>query len=197
MYKQLMMLGLLLEQPMYGQQIREVIEIHHDAFAQFLKKPTIYYQLDRLVLDGYLEVRAEEVEAPGPGLAHEAVVLRERNVYHITEAGKERFFKLLRETLSRYAPGVSDVEISFFFLHHLQTQEAITLLEKRRQKIDETFQALQKQHASFDALDWAHRLVNDHTATMLEAELRWLDRSIEHLRNLSISSQPLSSSSNL
>ena len=97
MYKQVMMLGLLLERPMYGQQIREVIELHHDTFAQFIKKPTIYYQLDRLVADGYLEVRSEPVEAPGPGLAHEELAMRERDVYHITEKGRLRFYELALE----------------------------------------------------------------------------------------------------
>lgn len=70
MYKQALLLGLLMEKPMYGQQIRELIEHHHDLFADYMKKPTIYYQLDRLVQEGYLEVRREQVEAPGPGGAH-------------------------------------------------------------------------------------------------------------------------------
>ena len=62
MYKQVVLLGLLLDHPMYGQQIREVIESHNDLLAGAIKKPTIYYQLDRLARDGYLEVRREEVE---------------------------------------------------------------------------------------------------------------------------------------
>ncbi len=37
MNKQIMLLGLLLEEPMYGQQIREVIENHHALFADFIK----------------------------------------------------------------------------------------------------------------------------------------------------------------
>ena len=80
MYKQLMLLGLLLQKPMYGQQIREVIETHHDLFADYIKKPTIYYQLERLSLDGYLEIRRESVEAPGTGLAHDEMALRERAI---------------------------------------------------------------------------------------------------------------------
>ena len=57
MYKELMLLGLLAAHPMYGQQIREVIELHHDAFASFIKKPTMYYQLDRLVAEGLLRLQ--------------------------------------------------------------------------------------------------------------------------------------------
>jgi hypothetical protein len=49
MHKQVMLPGLLLERPMYGQQIREVIEAHHDLYADFVKKPIIYYHLKELV----------------------------------------------------------------------------------------------------------------------------------------------------
>jgi hypothetical protein len=56
-------------------QIREVIENHHNIFADFIKKPTIYYQLERLAHDGYLEVRKENVEAPGTGSARDRASL--------------------------------------------------------------------------------------------------------------------------
>src|SRR5215472_11687934 len=109
MYKQLMLLGLLLEQPMYGQQIREVIENHHRLFADFIKKPTIYYQLDRLARDGYLSVRKETVEAPGTGPAHDELAPREREVYYITDKGRAYFYKLLRETVGTHTSHLSEL----------------------------------------------------------------------------------------
>src|SRR5713226_9677199 len=118
MYKQVMLLGLLLEKPMYGQQIREVIENHHHIFADYIKKPTIYYQLERLARDGYLEVRRENVEAPGTGAAHDELAMRERDVYYITNAGRKHFSSLLREMLGTYKPGLNDMESSLFFLHY-------------------------------------------------------------------------------
>jgi DNA-binding PadR family transcriptional regulator len=116
---------------MYGQQIRKVIETHHDLFADFIKKPTIYYQLDRLAADGYLEIRHEMVEAPGTGYANAELAPRERGIYYLTDAGRQHFFALLRESMETYTPGMSDIDAYLFFLHHLPTSEAVRLLGER------------------------------------------------------------------
>lgn len=180
MYKQVMLLGLLLEMPMYGQQIREVIETHHDLLADSIKKPTIYYQLERLAADGYLEIRRETVEAPGPGAAHEDVGMRERDIYYITEAGRSYFYSLLRNMLSTYKQRPSDVDVCFFFLHHLSGREAASLLEVRHSLVTRERGAVMRQWER--AQDDAHKLVYDHELTLLDAELLWLERTIEHLQ---------------
>jgi DNA-binding PadR family transcriptional regulator len=179
MYKQVMLLGLLLEQPMYGQQIREVIETHHTVFADFIKKPTIYYQLERLTHDGYLEVRRETVEAPGPGSAHEELAPRERDVYYITGQGRAHFYQLLRAALGSHAPQLSAMDACLFFLDHLGPGEAIGLLRERYELIanERTGVARLMQ----EVRDEAHRLVNDHKLTLLDAELNWLARTIMQL----------------
>jgi DNA-binding PadR family transcriptional regulator len=181
MYKQVMLLGLLLEKPMYGQQIREVIENHHDFLANFMKKPTIYYQLEQLVKDGYLEMRRETVEAPGPGSAHDSLALRERDVYYITEQGRRYFHTLLRNMLSTYRPGLSEVDVCFFFLHHLSKQEAVALLAERHILVTSYRASVVRQYEGTQ--DEAHRLVYDHDVTLLDAELNWLQRAIAHLRS--------------
>lgn len=181
MYKQVMLLGLLLEQPMYGQQIRAVIENHHTLFADFIKKPTIYYQLERLAHDGYLEVRRETVEAPGTGSAHDELALRERDVYYITEKGRSYFYKLLRETLSTHPPQLSEMDACLFFLDHLEPGEAIILLRERYELVSKERILVAQQMQELAAHGEAHRLVNDHKLTLLDAELNWLARTIMHL----------------
>ena len=187
MYKQVMLLGLLLEKPMYGQQIREVIERHHDLFADFIKKPTIYYQLERLTQDGYLEVRRETVEAPGTGAAHDELALRERDVYYITEAGRKLFHLLLREVLGTYTPGLNEMEASLFFLQYLEPGEAITLLKERYELVARDRTVLTQQMQELGYHDHAHNLVNDHKLALLEAELNWLARTIIHLETQKVS----------
>jgi DNA-binding PadR family transcriptional regulator len=181
MYKELMLLGLLAQRPMYGQQIREVIEVHHDAFASFIKKPTMYYQLDRLVSEGLLEVRSEVVEAPGPGMAHEDIALREREVYYITESGQQRFTHLLREALQNYEPGPSVIDAAVFFLDQLAPREAVLLLQARRERLVHTRTQVAEQIASMREQDRAHVIVNDHAITLLDAEIGWLERTIAQL----------------
>lgn len=181
MYKQVMLLGLLLEQPMYGQQIREVIENHHTLFADFIKKPTIYYQLDRLAHDGYLSVRKETVEAPGTGSAHDELALRERDVYYITEKGREYFYKLLRETLGTHTSQMSEMDVCLFFLDYLKPGEGIVLLRGRYELVAHERALVAQQMQELAIHDEAHRLVNDHKLTLLDAELNWLARTIMHL----------------
>jgi DNA-binding PadR family transcriptional regulator len=186
MYKQVMLLGLLLEQPMYGQQIREVIENHHTIFADFIKKPTIYYQLERLAHEGYLEVRREIVKAPGTGSAHDELALRERDVYYITEQGRSYFYKLLREALGAHTPQLSAMDACLFFLDHLGPGEASVLLTERYELVArERMQVVQKMQEP-RVQDDAHKLVNDHKLTLLDAELNWLARTIMHLQARSV-----------
>ena len=181
MYKQLMLLVLLMQKPMYGQQIREVIENHHSLFADYIKKPTIYYQLERLAEDGYLEVRHETIEAPGPGAAHDELAMRERDVYYITQTGREYFARMLRETLSAYKPGLNEMDASLFFLHHLAPKEAVALLSERYELVRRDREAVMQQMQDIHVNDPAHMLVNDHKLTLLDAELGWLARTIMHL----------------
>ena len=181
MYKQVMLLGLLLEKPMYGQQIREVIERHHNLFADFIKKPTIYYQLERLTQDGYLKVRRETVQAPGTGAAHEELALRERDVYYITEAGRRHFYSLLRHALGTYTPGLNEMEACLFFLQYLEPGEVILLLKERYELVARGRAVLTQQMQELGYHDDAHNLVNDHKLALLEAELNWLARTIVHL----------------
>lgn len=189
MYKQVMLLGLLVEKPMYGQQIREVIENHHEVFANYIKKPTIYYQLDRLALDGYLEVRRETVEAPGPGSAHDELAPRERDVYYITEAGRQYFYRLLRESICSYTPGLNSVDASLFFLSHLVPGEVCSLLQVRYEQVASYKASVIKQSEVEQAQDEAHELVRDHKLTLLNAELDWLQRTIERLQTKGLKTQ--------
>ena len=182
MYKQVMLLGLLLEQPMYGQQIREVIENHHNVFADLIKKPTIYYQLERLARNGYLEVRREIVEAPGTGSAHDELAPRERDVYYITEKGRGYFYKLLREALGAHTPQLSDMDACLFFLDHLESGEAVVLLKERYELVAEDRARVILQMQDSQVQDDAHKLVNNHKLTLLDAELNWLARTIMHLQ---------------
>ncbi len=192
MYKQVMLLGLLLEQPMYGQQIREVIEQHHDAYADLIKKPTIYYLLERLAQDGYLEVRREAVNAPGTGSAHDEVAPREREVYHITEAGRQRFYTLLNQVLRSYEPAQSAVDVGLFFMRYLAPDQAAALLRQRRAVVAGCRMAVVEQCASEATRDAAHAIVNDHTLTLLDAELGWLDRAVARLEALAVGRQAAS-----
>jgi DNA-binding PadR family transcriptional regulator len=181
MYKQVMLLGLLLEQPMYGQQVVTVIENHHALFADFIKKSNIYHHLNQMTKDGYLEMRQETVETPGTGPAHHELAPREREVYYITEKGRSYFYRLLREALSTHTPQMSDMDACLFFVDYLEPGEAIALLRERYELVNRERSQVAQRMLDLAIQDTAHRLVNDHKLTLLDAELSWLARTIMQL----------------
>lgn len=193
MYKQVMLLGLLIGQPMYGQQIREFIEEHHDLLANHIKKPTIYYQLERLAVQGYLEIRRETVEAPGPGAAHDELALRERDVYHITPAGRRHLLKLLRNMLGRNQTTVNEIDVCLYFLQYLPKEEACGLLQERLKGIEQEYTNIQAFLKEIQKLD-AHHFIYEHKMVLLQAEIGWLQQMITHLQSSTINSQFLNGS---
>src|SRR5215469_11405067 len=120
-HKMLLLLGLLRYGPMSGKDLHRLVQEHgalsfamsgydlhtmvrtHGALSTDLKKGNVYYLLDRLAADGYLNVRTEP-GARGPR--------GERLIYSLAGAGCERFEELLREVLRTDDPVHSGVDVA-------------------------------------------------------------------------------------
>src|SRR5207248_1585495 len=94
MHKILLLLGLLRREPLYGYELHRIVRAHGELYSD-LKKGNLYYLLERLAADGYLQVEVE----PGARGAR-----GERVIYSITEKGRARFDALLCEILLTYEP---------------------------------------------------------------------------------------------
>jgi len=99
----LVLLGLLMESPLHGYEIRQVLETR---LVHVVRIPpgTIYYTLKKLAQQALVDMRtAREGNRP------------ERQVYAITELGRARFAELAHEalTLDERAYWVFDVALSF------------------------------------------------------------------------------------
>jgi DNA-binding PadR family transcriptional regulator len=191
---------MLLERPMYGHQIKETIDVHMEGFSD-LKRANLYYLLDRMADQGYLEARMEVVEN---GDADSAV---ERKVFYITEAGRQRFRALLRQVLGTVEAMSNPVDVAIFFLPHLPPAEALELLAHRRRLVMdhyERFRANLQAHPELaDAVDNdtdhpalsrqsrahglamrdLHAITNDHVESLFKLELEWLDRARARLES--------------
>jgi DNA-binding PadR family transcriptional regulator len=170
MHKELHLLGLLQMGPKTGYQLHGITKAHGELYTD-LKKGNVYYLLDRLAQNGALEVTAE-AGAPGPR--------RERLVYAITESGRQRFHELLREVLRTYELPHSGVEVGMVFLPYLDVSEAAQLLAERRRAVQERRAAVagDMRHS-----DHGHvSLAQDHLLSLIDAELAWIDRTMERLQ---------------
>src|SRR5712691_5850688 len=124
-HKQLMLLGLLERGPMHGYELHRIVQAHGELYTD-LKKANVYYLLDRLAQDGYVEVRAEAAARGARG---------ERLVYALTSRGRGRFDELLRLVLRDFEPAHTGVDVAVVYLNRLPPAEAIKLLEERRSTI--------------------------------------------------------------
>ena len=106
MINQLILLGILMEGNMHGYQLNDYVK-HAMILYTDLKKSTTYFVLDKLEKEGYV---SHEIEREGKR--------PERRVYEITQKGKVRFYELLRECISGYAPIhlTDDIGVAFIDL---------------------------------------------------------------------------------
>lgn len=167
-----MLLGLLRNGPRTGYDLHRIVWGHGELYAD-LKKANIYYLLDRLAREGYLDVHAES-GARGPR--------GERLIYSLNEKGRARFHELLEQVLRTYEPVPSNIGAAIVFLPHLPEDKALRLLEERRQSVSRR----RAQVAAFNSPEVCGTLVGlamDHLLTLIDADLAWTERALERLRN--------------
>jgi DNA-binding PadR family transcriptional regulator len=190
-HKLLLLLGLLRYGPMSGQELHRMAQVHgalsfamsgydlhqmvrtQGALSTDLKKANVYYLLDRLAADGYLNVRAEP-GARGPR--------GERLIYSLTGAGCVYFEELLREVLRSYDPVHSGVDVAMLFLGQMPHAEALALLEERRQRVAERRQQVADELTDEMKAMPLQRIAFDHVLSLIDAELAWLERTLADLR---------------
>jgi DNA-binding PadR family transcriptional regulator len=185
MHKVLLLLGMLLDGPLYGYQLHQIIRAHGELYAD-LKKANLYYLLDRLAKDGYLEV---EVEAGTRGARGE------RLVYAITAEGRSHFHQLLRETLLQYEPVHTGIGTAVVFLAHLAPDEGIALLKERRQAIQEKRVQVVADVGRPEKNPPLVVIAGDHLVSLIDTELAWIDRSLEYLQKVGWTNRPAASPS--
>ncbi|HLJ68494.1 MAG TPA: PadR family transcriptional regulator [Chloroflexota bacterium] len=171
MHKSLHLLGLLLSGPKTGYDLHRIVRAHGDLYAD-LKKANVYYLLDRLARDGYLEVRAEP-GARGPR--------GERLIYSLTERGRARFEELLREVLRSFEPVPSSIGSAVVFLPYLAEGEAVQLLEERRASVARQREQVAAIVAGQDGNSLLGLAV-DHLLALIDADLTWTERTLARLR---------------
>lgn len=166
MERKLLLLGMLRSNNLYGYQINESIEAHLGTSVD-LTKPTAYRYLNQMAEAGWITF-SEEQEGNRPT----------RRVYAITPEGESAFQTLLRESLAYFEPAASHSSISIAFIDALPPEEALTLLQKRRELITEMQTNLQLDEAHEDG--FAYLIM--HQIRHLNTELEWLDEIIEHVQ---------------
>ncbi|HEX9059575.1 MAG TPA: PadR family transcriptional regulator [Clostridia bacterium] len=168
-------LGLLLRYgPQHGYRLKQIIEETVSDFAK-IKLPTIYYHLLKLKEKGYVTDTLDK-EGNRP----------EKLVYSITPSGSEFYNSLFYKQLSEtYSPEFT-LDGVLYFKDTISNEDLKKALSIKKQELQRTIENVAKhkeitlnhihEHGKFST-----ESVFDHHLMHLEAEYRWLEKTIEGL----------------
>jgi len=165
MTTRLVILGLLRERPLYGYELKHIIE-EHMGDGTNIAFGSIYYALGKLAEEGFVEQVGVEQEGARPS----------RTVYEITGAGRAEFLRLLREVWAAFERQYFAMDVGLAFMSALPVDEVKQYLQQRVMMLEEVSQHIQEhqeeQMANPDIPAQA-RAVFEHSRLHTEAELTW------------------------
>ncbi|EGD54505.1 PadR family transcriptional regulator [Gordonia neofelifaecis] len=162
-------LGLLLESPMHGYELRKRLTGLLGAFRAF-SYGSLYPTLRRMQTDGLI---AEDEPDTFTG----AKVRRARRVYRLTTAGEERFSELVADTgPQNYTDDGFGVHLAFF--SRTPAVARMRILEGRRRQVEERREGLR------DLLGRTTRTNDHYTRQMHELSLETSEREVQWLNKL-------------
>ncbi|MFI9507118.1 PadR family transcriptional regulator [Nocardia sp. NPDC052566] len=163
---ELAILGLLLEAPMHGYELRKRLTGLLGPFRAF-SYGSLYPTLRRMQADGLID----EEDAPG-------ITRRARRVYQLTPIGRERFTELLADTgPQNYTDDGFGVHLAFF--SRTPAEARMRILEGRRRQVEERREGLREAiKKASGSLDRYTRQLHQLGLESSEREVRWLNELI-------------------
>jgi DNA-binding PadR family transcriptional regulator len=161
----LVILGLLRGKPLYGYELKHIIEEHMGDWTD-IAFGSIYYALGKLAEEGFIEQVAVEREGRRPS----------RSVYQITGAGQAEFLRLLREVWSEVERHYHAIDIGLAFMEVLPREEIIGYLRGRIAQLEGILHHVAEHRAEQMArpeVPATAAAVFDHGLAHFQAELDW------------------------
>jgi DNA-binding PadR family transcriptional regulator len=173
---ELAILGLLLEGPLHGYELRKRIAVRL-AGRRVISYGSLYPALRRLVRAGLI---ADEPVTAGRG----------RRAYRITPEGKERLAELLADA----GPQAFDDEgfgVHLAFFSRTPAEVRVRILEGRRRTVEERREGLRAALArAGEQIDRYTRELHQLGLDSTEREVRWLDELIRRERDTDQTGEP-------
>ena len=167
---ELAVLSLVAEQPRHGYHIEQVIEERGMRDWTEIGFSSIYYLLKKLEREGLVEGQLQEAER-GPA----------RKVYHITPAGRKARHVALLEALSVPYPCHSSLLLGVANLPGIPPGEAASALRQYNDALAARLVHVRARCESQRPLPYFVEALFDHSVTMIEAELAWVERFIKRV----------------
>jgi len=160
--------------PQHGYLLQQHIEREASDFAS-IRTSNLYYHLERLKKNGYVN---STVERGGKR--------PDRQVFEITESGREYFLELLQKAATDTFRGEYLFDASLFFFEYSDKQRLRKELDRKVEKCRSTLEHIknhQKEVLSHipEAFAKVAGAVFNHHIYHYEAELKWLEETLSSL----------------
>lgn len=173
MSTRLVILGLLRERPLYGYEIKHIIEEHMGDWTN-IAFGSIYFALNKLAEEGAIEKVAVEQEGNRPS----------RSIYQITGVGRSEFLRLLREIWGSIERHYYDIDIALAFSDALSPDEVKAYLRQRIAELEGILRHLGEHRDEQMADEGVPRVaaaVFDHGLAHFGAEIDWTRDLLEKM----------------
>jgi len=164
---ELLLLGLLKKQSMYGYQLLEFIDRAMLA-CNTLKRPTAYFLLEKMERLGWIHSEEEKDGKRPP-----------RKVFTLTPDGEAAYLRLLRENLAKFTPTSFSGDFGMIFIDDIDQSEAIMLLEDRRVALTNERDRISLAPQHDGKTGW----MLEHLRFHLDHELDWLEEVLKRLKH--------------
>ena len=169
----LVILGLLRKAPLYGYEIKQIIEEHMSDWTS-IAFGSIYFALDKMAEEGFVEKVSVEKEGKRPS----------RSVYQITQAGRAEFLRLLREGWQDVERQYYSLDVCLFFLDALPPEEILAFLRARQSALRETLRHIEShrdEEMTNPEIPPVARAIFEHSLAHTRAELSWVTDLLEKM----------------
>ena len=175
MSTKLVLLGLLKEKPLYGYELKHIIEEHMGDWTN-IAFGSIYFALGKLNKDGFVEKISEKKVGNRPS----------RSIYKITEKGKNEFISLLKELWQKFDREYYPLDIAIAFSKVLSIDEIKEYIKDRIIKLENNLKYLhkhKKEQLNRKEVPKSAKAVFSHSEYHMKAELNWLRNFLKDLEN--------------
>jgi DNA-binding PadR family transcriptional regulator len=165
---ELAILGLLIESPMHGYELRKRLTGLLGAFRAF-SYGSLYPALRRMQTEALIAENAAPAGTP---------VRRARRVYQLTDEGRARFGELVADTgPHNYTDDGFGVHLAFF--NRTPAEARMRILEGRRRQVEERRESLREAVArASNSFDRYTRQLHQLGLESSEREVKWLNELI-------------------
>jgi DNA-binding PadR family transcriptional regulator len=171
----LVLLGFLSDRPLYGYELKQIIEEHMGDWTS-IAFGSIYFALDKLAEEGFVEKVAVEQTGSRPS----------RSVFQVTETGRQEFLRLLRASWQTIERETYEIDTCLFFLNRLSLSEVKEYLRFRLVRLESTLQHLSAHEAEQfqdPQVPPQARAIFEHTRVHVQSELIWTKELLSKLEN--------------